>query len=449
MGGMSIDGLVTGLDTTSLIQQLLSAERMPQRLLQRKQSELQQTVSAFKELNTKFQAIRDAADDLTSGNDWSVRSATSSDEGVVTTDVTGTPAAGTLSFTVTSLAATHTLISGSTVAGTDAVVADGTDFTVNGTTITAAEYGGGTLAEVAQAINDSGAGVSATAVQVSPGNYRLQLAAEGSGAAGSFTVGGTGLSAALGTFDAVTVGADAAITVGTGPGAYEVTSTSNTFSDVMPGLAFTAVSMGSATVTVGNDGEAIADKVEALVTAMNDAQKFVADNSTYDEASGKGGIFLGESMPGRLRTDLHNALIDPVSGSTLVGRSVGIETDRYGAISFDREAFLAAYADDPGAVEAFFGANVAGDTTDDGIAERVSLLADNATRLNTGRISTYIEGREARIDSLDDQIERWDVRLELRETMLRRQFAHLETALGRMQQQGQWLAGQLASLPTA
>lgn len=449
MGGMSVDGLVTGLDTTSLIRQLLNAERTPQRLLQRQQSELQQTVSVFKQLNTKFQSVRDAADDLAGSSDWAVRTASSSDEGVVTAQVTGTPASGTLSFTVTALAATHTLISGNTVAGTDVVVADGTDFTVNGTTITAAEYGGGTLAEVAQAINDSGAGVTATTVQVSPGNYRLQLAAETSGAGGSFTVGGTGLAATLGTFDVVSAGADASITVGDGPGAYEVTSTTNTFSDVLPGLAFTAVSLGSATVSIENDAEAIADKVEALVTAMNDAQKFVADNSKYDEASGKGGIFLGESMPGRLRTDLHNALIDPVSSSSLVGKSVGIETDRDGAISFDREAFLAAYANDPAAVEAFFGANAAGDTADDGIAERVSLVAESATRLNTGRIATYIEGREARIDSLDDQIERWDVRLEMRETMLRRQFAHLETALSRMQQQGQWLAGQLASLPTA
>ncbi len=198
MGGMSIDGLVTGLDTTSLIQQLLNAERAPQRLLQRKQSELQKTVAAFKELNTRFQAVQDAADELTSTADWSVRKATSSDESVVTTNVTGTPAAGALSFTVTSLAATHTVISRNTVAGTDAVVADGTDFTVNGTTITAAEYGGGTLAEVAAAINASAAGVTATTVQVSPGNYRLQLASKTSGAAGSFTVGGTGLTRGAG-----------------------------------------------------------------------------------------------------------------------------------------------------------------------------------------------------------------------------------------------------------
>ncbi len=445
MGGMSIDGLVTGLDTTSLIRQLLNAEKAPQRQLQARQADLRSTVTLFTELNTKFQAIRDTAEELTSATDWAKRAATTSDESVVTATVTGTPALSSLTFEVTSLAASHTVISGSSVAGTDAIVADGTDIIVNGVTIAAADYGTGSLAEVAAAINAADAGVAATTVQVSPGNYRLQLTSEDSGVAGTFTIDGGGLAAALGAFGIVAQGADATITVGTGPGAYEITAPSNTFDDVMPGISFTAVSTGTATIAVANDPEAMADAVEALVTAMNEAQTFVADRSTYDASTGRGGAFLGESMPSRLRTDLQNALIDPVAGSDLVGGSVGITTDRYGAFSFDRAAFLAAYADDPAAVESFFGANGAG-TADDGVAERVTRLAEDATRLNTGRISSVIAGREDQIRLLDDQIERWDVRLEMRETTLRRQFSAMETALGRMQQQGQWLAGQLTSL---
>ena len=40
----------------------------------------------------------------------------------------------------------------------------------------------------------------------------------------------------------------------------------------------------------------------------------------------------------------------------------------------------------------------------------------------------------------------WDVRLDLRKTALQRQFSGLEVALGKMQQQSSWLAGQLAGL---
>jgi len=439
MGGMSIDGLVTGLDTSSLIRQLMTAERAPQRQLQARQTQLRDTVKLFTELGAKFKALGDAAAKLDAATDWQRRSATSSDASVVTAKVTGSPAPGSMSFQVTALAATHAVIGRTTAPDTTTTPIAVGDFTIGGVTITAADYGSGSMAEVAAAINASAAGVVATTVQTSPGTYRLQLSAEASGAAGQFTVTG------LDTFDVVSQGADASITVGTGPGAYAVTSSSNTFADVLPGISFTAASLGTATVTVATDGEALADAVEALVTAMNDVHGFIADRSTYDQGAGKGGPFLGESLPAMLRTKLANALIDPVSGATLVGRDLGIETDRTGEVSFDRGAFLAAHAADPAAVESFFGANAAG-TADDGVAERLSRLATEATRLNTGTISSFVAGREEQIRQLDDQIERWDVRLELRETALRRQFSNLETALGRMQQQSQWLAGQLAGL---
>lgn len=442
MGGMSIDGLVTGLDTSSLIQQLLHAEKAPQRQLQAKQADLRTMVKVFTELNTKFKAIADAAEELSSATDWAKRAVTSSDEKVVTAEVTGTPASGTLTFKVTSLAATQTDVSVNGVAATDPVT-DGSDLVVNGTTIAVAA--GSTASQVAAAINGADAGVVATTVQVSPGVYKLQVASTESGAAGTTTVTGGGLATSLGGFAEVSAGADASITVGTGAGAYAITSSTNTFADVMPGLSFTAASEGTATVTVATDAEGLADAVDELVKAMNDVQTFIADRSKYDAATNKGGVFLGESMPSRLRTQLQNALIDPVSGSSLVGKDLGVETDRFGKVSFDRSKFLAAHASDPAAVESFFGAGAAG-TVDDGVAERLSRLATEATRLNTGTISSFIAGREDQIRLLDDQIERWDVRLELRETALRRQFSAMETALGRMQQQGQWLSGQLASL---
>lgn len=435
MGGMSIDGLVTGLDTSNLIRQLMSAERAPQRQLQARQTQLRDTVKLFTDLNARFKALGDAAAKLNAATDWQRRSATSSNEAVVTTKVTGTPAPGTMTFQVTALAATHTVISTASGNGTDPFVS-GT-FTVDGVELEP-PAGGWTVAQAAQAINASEAGVVATAVQVNPGEYRLQLSAKDSGAAEAFDV--TGLDTGV-----VTQGSNASITVGTGPGAYTITSSSNTFADVMPGLSFTAVSLGEATVNVSTDTEALADAVEAMVKAMNDVRSFIADRSRFDSSTNRGGAFLGESLPSQLNTRLSNALINPVAGSSLVGRDLGIETDRTGKISFDRAKFLAAHANDPAGVEGFFGANGDG-TADDGVAERLSRLATEATRLNTGTISSFIAGREDQIRLLDKQIERWDVRLELRETALRRQFSNLETVLGRMQQQGQWLAGQLASL---
>lgn len=441
MGGLSIDGLVTGLDTANIIQQLLNAERAPVRRLESTKSSIQKTVDAYNELNTKFTAARDAADKLSGALDWDERTAESSDDFVVSATVTGTPAAGSMSFSVTALAATHSLVSASSFAADTADVTNGQDITVNGTVVPASSFGSGTIAEVAAAINAADTGVTAGTVQVSPGQYRLQLTSNTGGATGAFTAD----SADLGGFGVVTQGIDATIRVGTGPAAYDVTSAKNTFTDVLPGLSFTARALGDATITVSNDAEGIADKVESMVKAMNEAVTYIASRSKYDQATKTKGLFVGSSLPATLRGDLTNALINPVSGSSLVGKSVGIETDRNGAISFDRDAFLAAYAADPSAVEAFFSGNGTG-TEDDGVAERVSLMAEAATRLDTGPIATAISSRKSNMESIDDRIEGWNVRLELRETALRRQFSNLETTLGRLQQQGQWLNGQLAGL---
>lgn len=441
MGGLSIDGLVTGLDTANIIKQLLDVERAPVRRLESKKTDIQRSIAAYRDLNTRFTAVRDAADKLSGTLDWQDRTAESSDDFVVSAAVTGTPAPGSMSFAVTALATTHTLVTGTSYAADTTDIAGGQDLTVNGTVIPASAYGSGTIAEIAAAINSSGADVTASTVQVSPGQFRLQLTSATAGAAGTFTADGT----PFGGFGVVTAGADATITIGTGPGAYSVSSATNTFSEVLPGLDFTARALGSATITVSNDAEGIADKVAAMVQAMNEAVSYISARTKYDAETKTKGIFLGSSLPSGLRNDLTNSLIDSVAGSSLVGKSVGIETDRNGVISFDRDVFLQAYAADPAAVEGFFSANGT-DTADDGIAERVSLMAEAATRLSTGRIATAISSREANIETINDRIEGWDVRLELRETALRRQFANLETTLGRLQQQGQWLGGQLAGM---
>lgn len=66
-----------------------------------------------------------------------------------------------------------------------------------------------------------------------------------------------------------------------------------------------------------------------------------------------------------------------------------------------------------------------------------------------GLIESARSSIESSIDDFDDQIAAFESRLELREVSLRRKFGSLESTLGNLQQQGNWLAGQLASLPSA
>jgi flagellar hook-associated protein 2 len=84
-----------------------------------------------------------------------------------------------------------------------------------------------------------------------------------------------------------------------------------------------------------------------------------------------------------------------------------------------------------------------------GFVARVADAAKAATDRTTGILTTAITGRNESIKRLDDGIEAWDIRLELRRTTLTRQFTALETALSRMNSQSSWLSGQISSLTTS
>ena len=54
----SVDGLVSGLDTTTIISQLMAIEKQPQDALKTKQSDANTMVAVYQALNTKFAAIQ-------------------------------------------------------------------------------------------------------------------------------------------------------------------------------------------------------------------------------------------------------------------------------------------------------------------------------------------------------------------------------------------------------
>jgi len=110
---MSVDGLISGMDTTSLINQLLQAEAGTQTALKTRLSATQVAASAYRTVNTTIAAVRAAAESLTTSAVTSGRKA-STDSTTVTASAATSAAAGTaLTFTPSALAATHTVLSNS------------------------------------------------------------------------------------------------------------------------------------------------------------------------------------------------------------------------------------------------------------------------------------------------------------------------------------------------
>jgi flagellar hook-associated protein 2 len=82
---------------------------------------------------------------------------------------------------------------------------------------------------------------------------------------------------------------------------------------------------------------------------------------------------------------------------------------------------------------------------EEGIAGRISRYLATAEGL-TGIVSTASNRWASQIKLIDDQIADFNVRLDQKETTLRKQLTAMESAMSTLQQQQSWMAAQLSSL---
>lgn len=352
---MSINGLVSGLDTDAIIKAMIAVERNPQTLLNQRKTKLQATVDAYTSIRTRLTALDTAANALRRPADWQARTATASSTDVTVSAATGAQV-GSLSFQVTSLAARHTARSGNTIAATTDVIASGGSISITkGSGTQNLSVGTGTLAEVVNAINTSDLGLSAAAVNTGSG-FRLQVTSRASGAANTFSISG-GLNAGVGGMVVAAAGADAALTIGTGPGAYSVTSSSNTFSEILPGLTITARSISTAPVdiTVADDVDSMVTKVQSLVDAINAVRTEIDTRTSFNAERNQAASLVGDPTARRLTQELVRSVTDAVAGNSIGSAGIaGVSIDRFGKVTFDQSKFKMVYETNPAAVQSLF-----------------------------------------------------------------------------------------------
>ncbi|WP_158867198.1 flagellar filament capping protein FliD [Leifsonia sp. AG29] len=457
--GMAVDGLISGLNTTQLIDSLMQAEAIPQTLLKNKVADSTTFITAMQSLNSKVAALATSAGALAQPAGVDLHTASTTSTAVTATAGTGA-VDGTIDFTVDKLAQSQVIVTGPLTQWPDQpptltfVAADGTT-----TQVTAASA---SLADVAAAINQAGVGVNATQVSAgldpSTGQplYRLQLTSAKTGAAGAFTVyRGTPADVAAGTATnllsdpgaaQVRQAQDAQLTLWAGTAAAQtVTSATNTFSDLLPGVSVsvTATSATPVTLTVARDDKSLTAAANSLVSGVNGILTFISQQqavSTSTDAAGgtvvTGGPFTSDSTARDVNQQLLDAVIAPVNG--ISPSTYGISITKDGAVTFDSDAFGKAMAADPVTVKAALST----------IAQRVADASTAASDSYTGSISLKIKGEQSTVKDLNDQITDWDTRLADRRSTLEKTYANLEVQLQQLQSQSSWLTGQLGSLPT-
>lgn len=420
-----IDGLASGLDTTSIVNQLMAIERRPQVALTQRRDQEQAARTELSAIRSDVSALRTLAADLRLPGGWDGIIATSSNDEAVSVQAGTSATTSTYSFQVTALATAASVYSTAEYATTDTAV-----------------NGAVTLQEIVNDVNSQDLGYTAAAVNTGTG-YRLQLTATETGADSAITVD-PGIFGAI-AFTTLSTGTDAELTI-QGDNPFTVVSSTNTFTELLPGVSVTvnAVTDTPVTVTTEPDVEGLAEKVTGLVDKMNEILTRIS-TSTNNGPTGPRAVLQGNQDARRAADELRNALVAPVDDNlfTSVG-IVGIELTREGTLTFNAEHFKEAFVSDPLSLTALF-ADRAGDG-EPGALDRLVEAADFATSVGEGYLYTAGESSDRRIDDYGRQIDAFERRMELRESTLRRTYANLEVALGGLQQQSSWLTGQLASL---
>ncbi|WP_436526025.1 flagellar filament capping protein FliD [Actinoplanes sp. HUAS TT8] len=464
----SVDGLVSGLNTSSMIASLMQVEAAPQTKLKTKVETAQNAVASYQSVNAKLKATKSAAEDVASLGSWRALTATSSSSTVTATATGGlTGMSGGATFDVTSVARSQ-----ATVLTADDTSAEGiypasitiqpgswakdangdNQFTAVGNPVTITVDEPRTAAKLTTAVNAQSAtlGIRATVVNTSGTAGVVQFTSMKSGAANGFEISGLENTGSGGASPTTTAGQDAVLTMNPGTASeYKVNSTTNTFSALMPGVTLTVTKEEkNVTVNAASDTSAIAGKMQALVDAANASLAEIKSQTAYDLDTKKGspltGDFTVRQMNAALLSMVSNGLsydktskdANGVESTSTIDfgslNQLGISLTKEGTLSFDATEFNKAYSDNPSKVQEAgmaFGA-------------KVRKLTDT----QTNAVTAVITGRKSEIDSLNDQIDNWDVRLAAKKEALQRQYTALETSLGKLKDQGSWLSGQLAGL---
>jgi flagellar hook-associated protein 2 len=442
----SVSGLVSGLDTASIISQLMQVEANPQTLLKTRLSTENSTITTLQSLNAKFAALSTKATALSTASSWSPLTTTSSSTSV--TASTGTTASpGTVSFTVKQTALAHAVASVDTATADQVLTgADGLmQLSVNGTDLDPIYGGDGTIASVVSAINAANQGVTASAVKLDDGTFRLRMVSTTTGADSSFSLTNSDGSSVLGGATVLVAGRDAKVQLGNDT----ISSSSNTFSGLVTGLDVTVAPSTAADtlvdITSVRDSTTTQASVQSLVDSANELLSTIDALTAYNATTSTAGPLAGDATVRDLRSKILDAVTQTADGSSMA--SIGLQTDRYGKVVFDATAFATAYAADPAGVADKLGSPA--DAAVPGFAARLAAASDSASNADTGTLTTSILSRQSSATRMQTDIDNWDIRLAAKEAALNTQFTNLEVSLSKLKNQSAWLSSQVASLSSS
>ena len=293
--------------------------------------------------------------------------------------------------------------------------------TVNGSTFTVSPTTN-SLNALAQAINTSGAGVSATVINLgSPTapSYSLSLQ--------STALGTIPIQLNDGANDLLTT-----LTTGT-PAQYQVNgqpstpiSSNSSTVTLAPGLTVNLAGTGQTTVTVAEDSSASATAISSFVSAYNATVDELATNRGT-----AGGPLTGQSIVFSLGQTLRDLTSFSGGGGSVTSLAdLGLTFDGTGHLAFDQSQFSSVAAADPGDLASFLGTG-----TGTGFLASASSTLDGLTNTTNGLFQAQQATIQNRITSDNQEISDTQARITTMQNQLTAQMSAADALLSTLQSQ--------------
>jgi flagellar hook-associated protein 2 len=429
MSTTSTNQLPSSSKYSSDLQQVLSRAvaiaSLPLNQLNSQLTDLQNRSTALSSLNGKFTALQTALQGVSSAAFSASAQVTNSS--VLTAQSDSTAKAGSYAIHVVTAGAPSSALSQGTLPtvqdpSTQSIsTATSYTLTVDGTPVTVTPSAN-TLSTLADAINSSGANVTATIVNLgspSAPDYKLSLQ---STKLGNITIQlNDGTQDLMGTLSA---GSQAQYQVNGNP-ATPISSDSSTVT-IAPGVTVDLLQAGDSTVVVSQSSSAQANALSSFVAAYNAA----VDELSANRGQG-GGALTGDGLINTLSQSLRNmSAFTGGAGSAQNLTDLGLTFDKTGHLNLDQTVFGNVSAAHPSDVSAFLGSPSTG-----GFLKSATDILNGLEAPVTGTLESTIASAQKAIDNQNRKISDAQDRLDILTASLTAKIDAADALIASLEQQ--------------
>lgn len=433
----------SGVDTKTLAESLVDAERAPQKaLLDKKIQQSTAKVSGYAAVNFVLSQVKDAFAALNDKSDFASLKVENSKPTAFSVTTDATAEAGAHNVSVTSLvSAQRSLLGGFAASDTPAPAGYTLQLNAGGTVKDVIIAAGATPLRVVEQLNALGAEFGITAKLINTGGtdpYKIVMTgAVGSANRFSVSTDYAGTPAYKTEFSRIQAATDAVATID----GITYTRTTNKLTGIVKGLTFDlsapTAAGETATVNLTRDATALTDKVSSLVASYNDAvSMFNVVTDSDSEVETYGATLVNDSTVRTVRNQLRSLFTGTSStpGTSLSQMwQMGVSINRDGIMELDKDKLATALSSNYDDVVTMMTGNL---NNQSAFGSRPGGIGGDAVRTltaltsPTGLVATQSKGATEQETKYKKDLDKLEARLAILLTRYTKQFAAMDALVG-------------------